>query len=88
MLPQVLLRVNVLVAVLCLTMNRPYQFYYIVPLVSFSFLVMFVVLGVWPRVDSKTTESKCWAFGRESTAKAQKVSAGRLAAGRQQIHRK
>ena len=84
---QVLFRVNFLVVLLCLTINRPYQFYYIVPLVSVWFLVVYVVLGVWPRVDSKTTESKCWVSGRESTVKPQKVSAGCLATTRQQNHR-
>ena len=51
-----LFRVNFLVVLLCLTMNRPYQFYYFVPLVSFWFLVVYAVLGVWPRVDSKSFE--------------------------------
>ena len=53
---QVLFRVNFLVVLLCLTMNRPYQFYYFVPLVTFWFLVVYAVLGVWPRVDSKSFE--------------------------------
>ena len=35
---QVLFRMNFLTFVLCLCMNRPYQFYYFVPLVSFWFL--------------------------------------------------
>ena len=49
---QVLFRVNFLVVLLCLTMNRPYQFYYFVPLVLFWFLVVYAVLGVWPRVNT------------------------------------
>ena len=55
---QVVFRFNFLVLLLCLTMNRPYQFYYFVPLVSFWFLVVYAVLGVWPRVDSKRAESE------------------------------
>ena len=43
---------NILVAVLCLVMGRPYQFYYFVPLVSFWFVVIYVVLAVWPRVTA------------------------------------
>lgn len=49
---QVLTRVNILVAVLCLVMDRPYQFYYFVPLVSFWFVVIHAVLGAWPRATA------------------------------------
>ena len=43
---------NILVAVLCLIMGRPYQFYYFVPLVSFWFVVIYAVIAVWPRVTA------------------------------------
>ena len=49
---QVITRMNILVAVLCLVMARPYQFYYFVPLVTFWFVVIYVVLAVWPRVTA------------------------------------
>ena len=45
-------RMNILVAVLCLIMSRPYQFYYFVPLVSFWFVVSYAVIAVWPRVTA------------------------------------
>ena len=45
-------RMNILVAVLCLIMSRPYQFYYFVPLVSFWFVVIYAVIAVWPRVTA------------------------------------
>ena len=45
-------RMNILVAVLCLIMGRPYQFYYFVPLVSFWFVVIYAVIAVWPRVTA------------------------------------
>ena len=45
-------RLNFLVVLLCLTMNRPYQFYYFVPLVSFWFLIVYAVLGVLPHVNT------------------------------------
>ena len=49
---QVLTRMNLLVAVLCLAMGRPYQFYYFVPLISFWFVVIYAVLASWPRVTA------------------------------------
>jgi len=49
---QVITRMNILVAVLCLVMARPYQFYYFVPLATFWFVVIYVVLAVWPRVTA------------------------------------
>ena len=61
---QVLFRLNFLVVLLCLTMNRPYQFYYFVPLVSFWFLVVYAVLGVWPRahvdINSECEQTRTW----------------------------
>jgi len=42
---------------LCLCMNRPYQFYYFVPLVSFWFLVVYLVLALPPQVTAASSES-------------------------------
>jgi hypothetical protein len=39
--------------ILCLVMGRPYQFYYFVPLVTFWFLVLYVVLLVYPKVTAE-----------------------------------
>lgn len=49
---------NILVAVLCLIMGRPYQFYYFVPLVSFWFVVIYAVIAVWPRVTAALVKGK------------------------------
>lgn len=49
---QVITRMNILVAVLCLIMGRPYQFYYFVPLVTFWFVVVYAVMALWPRVTA------------------------------------
>ncbi|XP_045612302.2 N-acetylneuraminate (7)9-O-acetyltransferase [Procambarus clarkii] len=47
---QVMFRINFLVVILCLVMNRPYQFYYFVPLISFWYTVMHVTLVIPPRI--------------------------------------
>lgn len=55
---QVMFRVNLSVICLCLVMNRPYQFYYFVPLVSFWFVCLFFTMSVIPRVTSASAEGK------------------------------
>ncbi|XP_023335374.1 N-acetylneuraminate 9-O-acetyltransferase [Eurytemora carolleeae] len=53
---QVLFRMNFLTFVLCLCMNRPYQFYFFVPLVSFWYLVLYCVLISPPVVNNQCVE--------------------------------
>ncbi|XP_051527050.1 N-acetylneuraminate 9-O-acetyltransferase-like isoform X2 [Myxocyprinus asiaticus] len=50
---QVLFRLNFLVVVLCLVMDRPYQFYYFVPLVTFWFVVIYATMAFWPQILQK-----------------------------------
>uniref|UniRef100_A0A670Y7C4 N-acetylneuraminate (7)9-O-acetyltransferase n=1 Tax=Pseudonaja textilis TaxID=8673 RepID=A0A670Y7C4_PSETE len=50
---QVLFRLNFLVVVLCIVMDRSYQFYYFVPLVTFWFLIIYVTLALWPQIILK-----------------------------------
>ena len=50
---QVIFRMNLLTFLLCLVMNRPYQFYYFVPSISFWFIVQFIVLLLPPQVSNK-----------------------------------
>ncbi|XP_078278719.1 N-acetylneuraminate (7)9-O-acetyltransferase isoform X1 [Rhinoraja longicauda] len=56
---QILFRLNFLVVVLCLVMNRPYQFYYFVPLVTFWFMVIYATLGIWPQTGKKDENGSC-----------------------------
>ena len=49
---QVIFRVNFLAFVLCLVMNRPYQFYFIAPMLTFWFLLLNVIIVIPPRVSS------------------------------------
>ena len=59
---QVMTRMNILVAVLCLIMGRAYQFYYFVPLVSFWFVVIYAVIAVWPRVTAALVKGKMFCL--------------------------
>ncbi|KAM6959218.1 LOW QUALITY PROTEIN: N-acetylneuraminate (7)9-O-acetyltransferase-like [Aplochiton taeniatus] len=61
---QVLFRLNFLVLVLCLVMDRPYQFYYFVPLVSFWFIVIYATMALWPQILQKKANSNViWHLG-------------------------
>ncbi|TNN72151.1 CAS1 domain-containing protein 1 [Liparis tanakae] len=61
---QVLFRLNFLVLVLCVVMDRPYQFYYFVPLVTFWFVVIYATLAMWPQIlQKKANGSGLWHLG-------------------------
>ncbi|XP_067112087.1 N-acetylneuraminate 9-O-acetyltransferase [Osmerus mordax] len=61
---QVLFRLNFLVLVLCVVMDRSYQFYYFVPLVSFWFVIIYSTLAVWPQIlQKKANGSGMWYLG-------------------------
>ncbi|XP_071486102.1 N-acetylneuraminate (7)9-O-acetyltransferase-like [Diadema antillarum] len=52
----VIFRMNLLVFFLCLVMDRQYQLYYFVPLVSFWFLVIYGTMAIYPRVTRQSAE--------------------------------
>ncbi|KAF7199014.1 N-acetylneuraminate (7)9-O-acetyltransferase isoform X1 [Nothobranchius furzeri] len=61
---QVLFRLNFLVLVLCVVMDRPYQFYYFVPLVTFWFVIIYSTMAMWPQILQKRTNgSSMWHLG-------------------------
>ncbi|XP_030644995.1 N-acetylneuraminate (7)9-O-acetyltransferase [Chanos chanos] len=61
---QVLFRLNFLVVVLCLVMDRSYQFYYFVPLVTFWFVVIYITMAMWPQIlQKKANGSGIWHLG-------------------------
>ncbi|KAK9396257.1 CAS1 domain-containing protein 1 [Crotalus adamanteus] len=61
---QVLFRLNFLVVVLCIVMDRSYQFYYFVPLVTFWFLIIYITLALWPQIIlKKANGSFFWHSG-------------------------
>ena len=61
---QVIFRMNLLTFLLCLVMNRPYQFYYFVPSISFWFIVQFIVLLLPPQVSNRHLSSIKDKYGK------------------------
>ena len=59
---QVLFRMNLMTVVICLCMNRPYQSYYFVPLVSFWYLVVYIVLAIPPKVSAAICDANSVAY--------------------------
>ncbi|XP_078723107.1 N-acetylneuraminate (7)9-O-acetyltransferase isoform X1 [Lampetra fluviatilis] len=59
---QVCFRLNFLVVILCLVMDRPYQFYYFVPLVTVWFIVMFLLLSIWPQISAKISNGSVFFY--------------------------
>ncbi|KAJ2943541.1 hypothetical protein O0L34_g16649 [Tuta absoluta] len=62
---RVMFRLNFLTVVLCLAMNRPYQFYSFIPLVSFWYTLFFVIFALPPHITkatSHTVESKPYQY--------------------------
>lgn len=59
---QVILRLNLLVLFLCLCMSRPYQYYYFVPLVTFWYIIIFVVMKIKPikNIDRPSANDHFW----------------------------
>ncbi|XP_066590612.1 N-acetylneuraminate 9-O-acetyltransferase [Prorops nasuta] len=51
---RVMFKLNLLTVSLCLCMNRPYQFYHFVPLVSFWFLIIYFLAWLPPRIYSNS----------------------------------
>lgn len=54
---QSMFRLNFLSILLCFCMNRPYQFYYFVPLLSFWLCVIYFVLSLPPRITSASVDA-------------------------------
>ncbi|KAK9877974.1 hypothetical protein WA026_020189 [Henosepilachna vigintioctopunctata] len=50
-------QLNFMTVVLCLCMNRPYQFYYFVPLLSFWYLMIYCFLAFPPNITAVSSES-------------------------------
>lgn len=57
-----LFRLNFATVLLCLCMNRPYQFYYFVPLISFWFVVAYFVLAIPPHITSAGCDASPYKY--------------------------
>ncbi|CAB0017001.1 unnamed protein product [Nesidiocoris tenuis] len=54
---QIIFRLNFLPVLLCVCMNRPYQFYAFAPLISFWFLCVYLVFTAPPRVSAASVDA-------------------------------
>ncbi|XP_055704657.1 N-acetylneuraminate 9-O-acetyltransferase isoform X1 [Phlebotomus papatasi] len=59
---QILFRLNFITILLCLCMNRPYQFYYFVPLISFWYCMIYVVLALPPHITAATVDANPYQY--------------------------
>lgn len=58
----VMFRINFMTIVLCFSMNRPYQFYFFAPLVSFWFAVTYIFFTLPPRITAQTIENNSYQY--------------------------
>lgn len=58
----VMFRINFMTIVLCFAMNRPYQFYFFAPLVSFWFAVTYLTFTLPPRITAQTIENNSYHY--------------------------
>lgn len=47
---------------MCLVMNRNYQLYYFVPLVTFWYVIVYILLALPPKANAKICEVKPLAY--------------------------
>lgn len=59
---QVMFRTNFITVILCFCMNRPYQFYYFVPLISFWICMVYFLLALPPQITSQSVESNGYHY--------------------------
>ncbi|EDS39086.1 CAS1 domain containing 1 [Culex quinquefasciatus] len=58
----VMFKINFFTVVLCLCMNRPYQFYFFVPLLSFWFCMIYFLLSIPPRITAQSSENNAYQY--------------------------
>nr|CAI5835753.1 unnamed protein product [Callosobruchus analis] len=59
---RVLFKLNFFTVTLCLCMNRPYQFYYFGPLLSFWYLMIYCFLAFPPHITAQTSDNNVMQY--------------------------
>jgi hypothetical protein len=59
---RVLFQLNFMTVTLCLCMNRPYQFYYFVPLLSFWYLMTYCFMAFPPHITAQNSENNVMQY--------------------------
>lgn len=54
---KMLFQLNFTTVTLCLCMNRPYQFYYFIPLMSFWYMMAYIILALPPLITAQSSEN-------------------------------
>ncbi|KAL3275434.1 hypothetical protein HHI36_020195 [Cryptolaemus montrouzieri] len=54
---RMMFQLNFMTVLLCLCMNRPYQFYYFVPLLSFWYMMIYCFFALPPHITAASSES-------------------------------
>ncbi|KAL7020418.1 hypothetical protein ACKWTF_011523 [Chironomus riparius] len=58
----VMFRINFMTIILCFAMNRPYQFYFFAPLVSFWFSITYITFSLPPFISAQTVENNSYQY--------------------------
>lgn len=58
----VMFKINFLTVILCLCMNRPYQFYFFVPLLSFWYCMIYFLLSIPPKITAQSSENNAYQY--------------------------
>lgn len=62
-------QLNVFCVVMCLVMGHPYQFYVLIPLLSFWFIMVYVFMAVFPRISDDIVKGMLFFFINSSNVK-------------------
>lgn len=54
---RMMFQLNFMTVILCLCMNRPYQFYYFVPLLSFWYVMIYIFFVLPPHITANSSEN-------------------------------
>lgn len=58
----IMFRINFMTIILCFSMNRPYQFYFFAPLLSFWYTIIYITISIPPRITAQTIENNSYQY--------------------------